>query len=505
MLLFAALTLAWVLNPSFGPSPQILQIAIAAAAGILWFALAPQLRGSAPVILAAAWLAGAVVNAGIGVAQHFGLVEDSSLWLSAASAGEAFGNLRQRNQQATLMAIGLASAFFLLTRLEGRVRILLAACVVLLSAANALTSSRTGMLHWLVLSAGAMLLPLWGAPTWWRRWSVLAAGSYAAVVGLVLWAAPALFERLTASASCVSRKVLWSNAWHLALERPWTGWGPGGMDYAHYATLYPGERFCLIVDNAHNLFLHAAVEAGLPVAVLLLVALVAVVLRARPWRDREPQRLLAWAVLGAILLHSMVEYPLWYGPFQLAAVLAVSLLWRGGTRSGAGEPAAGEVTAPTAPMDAPSSARSAVADAPDRPSGLRLLLCTGAAAIVAYVAWDYHRISQLYLPEAERSALYRHDAFAAARRSVLFAGQVEFAEFTTTTLTGANAQRFATLGERVLRYSPEPQVIEKLIEALRLLGRGEEARWHEARFELAFPEEHAAWAGKSPAGSPAAQ
>ena len=28
------------------------------------------------------------------------------------------------------------------------------------------------------------------------------------------------------------------------------------MDYAHFVTLYPGERFCDILDNAHNLPLH---------------------------------------------------------------------------------------------------------------------------------------------------------------------------------------------------------------------------------------------------------
>ena len=45
---------------------------------------------------------------------------------------------------------------------------------------------------------------------------------------------------------------------------PWLGWGWGELDYAHYATLYDGPRFCDILDNAHNLPLHLAVELGIP-------------------------------------------------------------------------------------------------------------------------------------------------------------------------------------------------------------------------------------------------
>ena len=34
----------------------------------------------------------------------------------------------------------------------------------------------------------------------------------------------------------------------------------------------------------------------------------------------------AWSVLALILMHSLVEYPLWYGPFQMAFGLALGLL-----------------------------------------------------------------------------------------------------------------------------------------------------------------------------------
>lgn len=361
----------------------------------------------------------------------------------------------------------MASAFYLLTKLEGRARAGLAAGVVLLSVACALTSSRTGMLHWIVLCGVALLLPLWGAPGWWRRWAVLAAGSYAVTMAL----APKMLERVAGVESCVSRKVLWQNALHLSTQHPWTGWGPGMLDYAHYATLYPGERFCLIVDNAHNLILHTAVELGWPFALLLLGLLVALVAIGRPWRERVPHRLLAWAVLAVILLHSLVEYPLWYGPFQLAVLLSAVLLWP------RRDPAASGLM--RSPM----------------PQAGRVWWALGAV-VLGYVAWDYHRIAQIYLPVEERSALYPASGSVTARNSVLFRGQVDFASFTTTPLTQANAARMADLGERVLHYSPEPQVVEKLIDALLLLEEKDRAAWHQVRFRAAFPDEYAQWASR---------
>ena len=55
----------------------------------------------------------------------------------------------------------------------------------------------------------------------------------------------------------------------LIAQKPWLGWGWGELDYAHFITLYPGARFCDILDNAHNLPLHLAVELGVPLAVVL--------------------------------------------------------------------------------------------------------------------------------------------------------------------------------------------------------------------------------------------
>jgi hypothetical protein len=46
----------------------------------------------------------------------------------------------------------------------------------------------------------------------------------------------------------------------------------------------------------------------------------------------------------------------------------------------------------------------------------------------------------------------------------------------------------------MLHYSPEPRVIEKLIESAVLLGKEDDALAYLARYRAAFPAEHGRWA-----------
>jgi hypothetical protein len=272
-----------------------------------------------------------------------------------------------------------------------------------------------------------------------------------------------------------SRLILWHNVLSLIAERPWTGWGWGELSFAHYSTLYPGPRVVEILDNAHNLPLHLAVELGIPAAVLICGGFAWLVIAAKPWRERDPARLMAWGVLAMIVLHSLLEYPLWYGPFQLVFGLCLGMLW----------PAR-----PAARFKAKAPALPAFAAA-------------ALMAIVVYAGWDYVRISQIYLPRSERLPAYEDDTLAKLRGSWLFARQVDFAELTLTAVTPANAARMHALAERTLHFSPEPRVITRLIESAELLGREDEARAQAERFRVAFPLEFHRWledpAGDAPA------
>jgi hypothetical protein len=230
--------------------------------------------------------------------------------------------------------------------------------------------------------------------------------------------------------------------------------------------LYEGSRFCEILGNAHNLPLQLAVELGVPMAVLFCGVMVAWVWRARPWREVDASRQLAWGVLAVLALHSLLEYPLWYGPFLLAAFLCLALL---------------QV------VSLPATAVVAV------PRGQRMLAVI-LLAVVGYAAWDYRRVSQIYLPPEQRAPAYREHTLDKLRASWLFRDQVHFAELGLAPLSRDNAAEIHDLAQSLLHYSPEARVVERLIESSVLMGRDDEALMWLARYRAAYPQEHARWA-----------
>lgn len=425
----------------------------------------------ATTALQSGMLAAAAISAVLGLIQYFGASEVFEPWVNFTRPGEAYGNLRQPNQFATLCWLGVAVLFWGTPRLPRGWAI---GCAILLATAAASSVSRTGMLQGFLLLA---LCLVWSGPDRRRNLElcVVAALAYIAatiflpvLLEAVTGAPPArrLWSRLNSSYGCSSRAVLWSNVATLIAQRPLTGWGWGELDFAHFVTLYTGPRFCEILDNAHNLPLHLAVELGVPAAILVCVGGLVWGWRQRPWLEREPRRQLAWSFIGVILLHNMLEYPLWYGPFQIAFGAGLGWLLSDAARQ------------PLAP------ARGAVA------SGALAVLLAG---VCAYAAWDYWRVSQVYLPPQQRRDVWRDDPLGEAKRSRLFAAQAKFAELTLSTVSRGNAASVAALAREMLHYSPEPRVVERLIEADTMLGNEQEAVLTLARFRAAYPAEYEAW------------
>lgn len=499
------ITLPW-LNPiAGGPSPNVvpLLMSLAAGAGLMFLhSFLPNIYKdkatseapfcgywTAPVSLA--WLLAGTISSIFALLQYSGHADALAPWVANAGLGEAFANLRQRNQFATLSNISLAAVIWWVTKDTGprgpavkayswRLLALVSAAGVL-ALGNAASSSRTGMVQ-LFFVAG--LWWYWGAMRLPRVRRLLWVSVAVYVLGILFlpWMAgldPLLYGAaarfLAGDELCVSRWTLWSNVLNLIAQKPWFGWGWGELDYAHYITLYNGPRFCQILDNAHNLPLQLAVELGLPASLFVCGAFAYWTIRRAPWRETNPTRQLAWTVLLVILLHSMLEYPLWYGPFQMAFCLCIAMLWR---RENAAPMAAN--------LPKPVLAR--------RVSVIGMPLLGGALAIaVVYAAWDYRRVSQIYLPVDERSTVYRSDTLAKIEGSWLFADQVRFAQISLTPLTPANAQWTFNTASALLHYSPEPRVIEKLIESAVMLGSDDVAVEHLARYKAAFPTEYAQW------------
>ena len=484
-LVLLVLMLPW-LNPwTSGPSPEVLPWLVALACLTAGLGVMPQGRAAWATPVALAWLLAALLSSGMGLLQYFGAGAGLSPWVNITPLGEAFANLRQRNQFASLTNIGLGAVVWWAAQAQSVTKNKvwttgLMLSTVLLALGNAASSSRTGLLQ----------LGLIVSMTWWwgrqspraftpliRRLLLTAVGSYllAALVLPVLVGQAlggGIFDRLQdGGPACSSRLVLWSNVLQLIAQKPWLGWGWDELRYAHFMTLYEGPRFCEIMGNAHNLPLHLAVTLGLPAALLLCGGGVWLVWRAKPWRETDATRQMAWGVLAVIGLHSLLEYPLWYGPFQMAVGLCLMLLWVTRTQV---KPLLGSMAEQKNMQNQPVD------------QSIRTWTAIVLLAAMGYAAWDYHRISQIYVPVAQRSAAYKEHTLEKIRSSWLFQNQVRFAELTTTPLTRDNAVQLNALAHGLLHYSPEARVVETLIDSARLLGREEEARFFALRYRAAY-------------------
>ena len=423
-------------------------------------------------------LAAAVISAVLGVLQYVGWARELSPWVNQPLKGDAFANLRQRNQFASLTSLGLVA---LLGWVAARVKTsamspsawaLSWLLLHVLAAGVACSVSRTGAMQWGLVG---VLMAVWA----WRRasqqavqvkglvWLALGAPILVAVWSVLMpWVAlqttgewgASMILRVTGQAqdyaACGGRRVLWANVLALIAQHPWLGWGWGETDYAHFMTGYTNLRFCDMLDNAHDFPLHLAVEFGVPFALVVVACIAAWVLRRKPWREQNAWRVMAWCLLAVLALHSLLEYPLWYGPFQMTLGLAIGLLWASPTEQ---------------PKDAAQVGPTLVA----------ALLFVGCL----YAAWDFNRVGQIYRQAASRDAAYRDNPLHHAKQSWLFKNQADFAELTTQTVTADNAADVYPQALRLMHYSPEARVVQRVIDSGKLLGHNEQAQALTERLE----------------------
>jgi O-antigen ligase len=476
-LLFAAL--AWIVLygvEGFAHGISLVQPAIAgpvfAAAIVLACAtVATSARDIELRAIAWGWVIAAAASALAALLQYFGLERSLHGAVSWSTAHQAFANLRQKNQLATLLAIGIAALGWLVYR-SPRLKTAGLAVGALLCTGLAVTASRTGLLEF------AVLLALW---CWWHRgqrkllaWVLVAAACYAlgAVVASAFHSGSAqdlapLLRRLGGDApDCQGRKVLWSSAVDLALAHPWIGIGPGEFPFAIYSTNHQ-PHFCALVENAHNLPLHLAAELGLPAALAFIAIVLAFVVKAAPWRASEPARQLGWAVLAVLAVHSLLEYPLWYAPFQAALGLAMGLVAR----------------------EHPAI---------DVRRGIAISVALVLAIGVAMAAWDYARISQLFMPPQARWPSLRQDPFARIDGGLIYRDQVAFARLMSLPVTPEAADTVYDLSGRLLHFSPEPRVVERRIASAIFLRRRADAKFELDRYSWTYPEEAKGWKASHP-------
>lgn len=497
-LVVLALMLPW-LNPLASNPLPVLVMTLLTLLALGALLMLPLPKNGASVllrVLAHAWLWAALLSSVIGLVQVSGAGEHLAPWVAPTMGGEVYANLGQRNLFASLTQIGLLALIWLagagkpLGSGTGRsfgplgrraAPALLAAA--LLGAGTGISASRTGLLQYL------LLLLLWLVV--WRRSRAPSTGPLLLAAGLgfalavLLLGENGLFGRLTAPAeqACLGRRVLWANVLHLIAQRPFIGWGWGDLLFTHFTTLYPGERFCDMPDNAHNLPLHLAVSLGVPLALAVCGLLALLVWRARPWAEVDSARQLAWAVLAVIGVHSLLEFPLWYPPFQLAAGGCIVALWltgpamRKSAKAGVGRSA-----------DALYAAYGSGAG-----FAVRLLAAGALVGAALVTAKQYAEVLVYYPPPSLPQPVFAEGQVQAQARPLMFGEWVDLAEVVHTPVTERNAERMLALSEQVLHTGIGPVVIEKLLRSAVLLRRYDVAVFYLDRYKASFPKEYADW------------
>lgn len=278
-----------------------------------------------PDALAWTFIVGSAVSVVISLLQVFELAMTSAWVARMVELRRPGANFLQPNQLATLHAWALAGIGYLYQRgrLTGRLATILAAFVAF---GIAVTESRTGLL-------AAILLALW--------WNALRprlapkaprAAAWILVVGLLLvllvWprmlnVAIVLPEEaaVRVDGEGLLRITLWREMLAASMTHPWVGWGVLEVPEAHNSVVHL-SKVSNPLTYSHNIVLDVAVWAGWPLAIVATFLASTWLLR-RLREAASPGAWLAMAVVLALGLHSMLEYPFAYAYFLVPCLLLV--------------------------------------------------------------------------------------------------------------------------------------------------------------------------------------
>lgn len=272
------------------------------------------------------FVAAAILSTGLALFQWLQLGE--SLYVADLAPGERpFANLAQPNHLATLLALGVAALirFYEARRIGGWVTTV---ATTWLGLGMLVTQSRTAWLFgglvliaWLVLHRRAKL-----------RLTLLGVVSSLAVffVAVFLWPhVVAALELSTVGAgprlTSSGRTLIWPVLLHAVRLAPWFGYGWNQVTLAQQATALAHPSANYWFADSHNLFLDLVLWCGLPIGLLLSGLLILWFFKQiRSCTDSD-----RWTILlavGAVLLHSMVEYPYDFAYFLLPIGLLMGFL-----------------------------------------------------------------------------------------------------------------------------------------------------------------------------------
>ena len=276
-----------------------------------------RLRPS-PRAIAAAVITGTVLGIILGVVQVGGRGQSWAYFYEFTNPG-AVGFFANRNHMATLLlaAIPLAAALFASAR-SGRKaaasrKAVAAALLVVIVIGIVMNGSIAA--YGLVIPVALASASIVPAAMSWRR-PALVVAALSLVAGLaVLIAKPIGVEAAQAgsTASVTERTEIWRTTLVAIEETLPVGTGLGTFPQIYRQHENPADVTRLYVNHAHNEYLEILLELGAAGAILLVLFLGWwLVTSIRIWRSSlsTPFARAATVVTGAVLAHSLVDFPL---------------------------------------------------------------------------------------------------------------------------------------------------------------------------------------------------
>ena len=491
-------------------------VSLSAMRSVTLLAMLLPLGASRAVARGRGWLAGSflaacAINAAVSILQGLDLFHPFALQTTGSrqETGAFAGNV---GYLAIALALASVAALGLLLAARSLIVRILCGVALALFAADLLVNRNLTALTAALAGVAALFLARFR-----KRAALPLLGAFLAA-GLLVAAYPPLRHRAVAvlqvartgdwDALVSYRGGPWAAAAEMARERPLLGFGPGtfGAEYVPHrlsAEIRAKRRFVSPLlsssyGEAHNDYLQAASDAGIPVAFLALGAagcLLAAIARAA-WKRGDPETALLFALLVAGAVAALTWFPLQRPITAVPLLLVAGRAWklagdaaieRGCCVKTGLSIAAAVVLAGLAAPELPrysadrrvGRATAAFQESLDAPRGAetsRRILAAGELALAATSAlpgdprpWMVAAASNLLTGQAERALEFYREAFATGERSEidLNLGRA-YAGLARQDAAGAAFLRAGWISPELLAALPETQRAPLLEQIARL-------------------------------------
>jgi hypothetical protein len=256
------------------------------------------------------------------------------------------------------------------------------------------------------------------------------------------------------------RLLIWADSIDLISQRPWLGWGWKELNYAYFVSNFE-PRYQLLIDHAHNLALHLAVEFGVLVATLLIsmcLWLLFSFYRKVTNLKRLDEKLthvqgeqFSFVILILIVgIHSFLEFPLWHYGFIFLTGSFVGFLSK------------------TPDFKAISYQFLSI-------ERFILIMSVCSMIVIPIIAlYQYERLKLAYSVSffddvAVRKAKITKE-IEHAQKSWLYQSYWEFLQLRNFTIDVVNASEVKALAQKQLHFSSGPEVVIPLMRSMWLLN-----------------------------------